>query len=309
VNLYNAKNSLSSFLGQATGSLTGSEQKYIHPNLEHYKRTSMGSEIEVGVQGDYTIHSASITLNVGQQDYDIQALMSGTVGNNRIQIVDVWHYASWGAQRYYPANEYTTSIMTFGQGSSFTADQAYYLLPIWQDVARVQNYKFSFKFRLSQYSYDIHNNWVRIYPVPQDSCALWFTYRTLPNPLNPDYGFEDQTVKGVSNLSNIPFGIINYCGINSMAKQWIRRFATSLCRLLLGEIRSKFGSVPIPGGDMQLNGSELISLAKEEIENLRTELKELLLETSDEKLAEHDSLKLKNVNEIYKFSPLQVYRF
>jgi hypothetical protein len=113
----------------------------------------------------------------------------------------------------------------------------------------------------------------------------------------------------VSNLSNIPFSVISYCGINSMAKQWIRKFATALATLDLGLIRSKFGSIPIPGGDMSLNGEQLVALAKEEMENLRVELKELLLETSDEKLAEHDSLKLEHINKIYRFSPTLIYRF
>jgi len=309
VNLYNAKNNLSSWFGQATGSLSGSEQKYIHPNLEHYKRTTAASEIENSIGGDYTIYSGSVDSIAGQQDYDLQALMSGTVGNNRIQIVDVWHREPWGAQRYYPANEYTNSIFVFGQGSSFTTDQAYYMLPIWQDVARTQNYKFSFKFRMSNYNYDLQNNNLRIYPVPYDTCKIWFTYRLLPNPVNPDYGFEDTTVNGVSNLSNVPFGIISYCGINSMAKQWIRRFAVALAQLDLGYIRSKFGSVPIPNGDMTLNGDQLVTDAKEKIENLRTELKELLIETSDEKLAEHDFLKLESISKIYNFSPTLIYRF
>lgn len=309
VNLYNAKNNLSSFLGQPTGSLSGSEQKYIHPNLEHYKRTSAGSEIESGFGGDYNIYSGSIDLTSGQQDYDIQALLSGTIGSNRIQIVDIWHAAPFGAQRWYPANDYTTSIMVFGQGGSFTSDQAYYLLPIWQDVARTQQYKFSFKFRLSSYSYDLKNNKLRIYPVPEVGYKLWFTYRYLPSPISPDYGFEDPTVKGVSNLSNVPFATISYCGINSMAKTWIRKFATALSLLDLGLIRSKYGTVPIPGGDMSLNGEQLVTLAREEMENLKTELKELLEETMDYKLAERDAIKIENIAKVYKGSPLYVYRF
>jgi hypothetical protein len=308
VNLYNAKNNLSSWLGQATGSLSGSEQKYIHPNIEHYKRGTAASEMENSIGGDYTIYSGSVNMVIGQQDYDIQSLLSGTVGSNRIQIIDIWHYLPWGAVRYYPSNEYTTSVFMFGSsGASFTAESAYYLLPIWQDVARVQNYKFSFKFRRSGYGYDLQNNKIRIYPVPTDTCPLWFTYRLLPNPVQPDY--IDTTINGVSNLSNIPFSVISYCGINSMAKQWIRKFATALATLDLGLIRSKFGSIPIPGGDMSLNGEQLVALAKEEMENLRVELKELLLETSDEKLAEHDSLKLEHINKIYRFSPTLIYRF
>ena len=309
VNLYNAKDNIASWFGQSTGSMSGSEQKYIHPNLEYFKRTSAASEIESGFGGDYTIHTGSIEMSAGQQVYDIQELMSGTIGENRIQVVDIWHSAPWGAQRYYPSNEYTNSIFTFGQGASFTAEQAYYLLPIWQDVARTQQYKFSFKFRQSNYGYDLQNNLLRIYPVPTQECRLWFTYRLLPNPIDPDYGFEDSTVHGVSNLSNVPFGVVSYCGINSMAKQWIRKFATALATLDLGLVRSKYGTVPIPGGDMSLNGEQLVTLAKEDLENLRTELKELLDETSKVKISEREAVHLENINKIYKFSPTAVFRF
>ena len=309
VNLYNARDNLASFMGQPTGSLTGSEQKYIHPNLEYYKRISAENSIENGIRGDYDILSASIDMIGGQQDYDIQTLMSSTVGNNRIQIVDIYHTSPYGAQRFYPSSDYTNSIFVFGQGASFTSEVAYYLLPIWQDVARTQQYKFSFRFRLSNYGYEIRNNKIRIYPCPSSGFKLWFTYRLLPNPLVPDYGFEDKTVTGVSNLSNVPFGVISYCGINSMAKNWIRKFAAALATLDLGLIRSKFGTIPIPGGDMSLNGEQLVTEAKEQLENLRTELKELLDETSKAKISEREATTLDNINKVYSFSPLQIYRF
>jgi hypothetical protein len=94
-----------------------------------------------------------------------------------------------------------------------------------------------------------------------------------------------------------------------MAKNWIRKFAVALAILDLGLIRSKFGTIPIPGGDMSLNGEQLVTEAKEQLENLRTELKELLEETMDYKLSEREFTKLDNTNKIYKFSPLKVYRF
>lgn len=307
VNLYHAKNNLASFFGQPTGSMSGSEQKYIHPNIEHYKRTTAGSEIESKVGGDYTLYSGSIDLINGKQTYDLQSLMSGTIGNRRMQVVEVFHREPWGAQRFYPWNDYSASVFLFGQAGSFTAETSYYLLPVWADVSRVQSYKFSFKFRQSNYSYDIVNNMLSIYPIPQVANKLWFTYRLLPDPLSPDH--YDDTINGVSNLSNIPFGVISYCGINSMAKQWIRKFATALSMLDLGLVRSKYGTIPIPGADMSLNGEQLVTLAKEELENLRTELKELLADTSDEKLSEHEAAKLKNIAEIYKASSVVIYRF
>jgi len=309
VNYYSIKANLSSILGQSTGSLSGYENKFIHPNLELYKRISAGTEIEAGIQGNYTTHSASFTLTQGTQQYDLQAVVSTS---SRIHVLDVWWSAPWGAQRYYPANDYTTSVMLFGAGSSFTSDTAYYLLPVWQDVSRVQAYKFSFKFRRSQYSYDLNNNIIRIYPSPSsgdNGCLIWFTYRTLPDPINPDFGFTDSTVNGVANLSNAPYGLISWCSINQISKQWIRRFAVALSTIDLGNVRSKYSSVPIPGAEVTLNGPQLVEQGNVQIENLRQELKEELEDTLPKNMAIRDAELLDAMTNIYKKVPIPVFRF
>jgi hypothetical protein len=85
-----------------------------------------------------------------------------------------------------------------------------------------------------------------------------------------------------------------FININSIGKQWIRRFALALCKETLGQVRSKFGTVPIPGESVTLNGSALISEGKDEQDKLRTELKETLAELTYAKLAERDSSMLEN---------------
>ena len=99
---------------------------------------------------------------------------------------------------------------------------------------------------------------------------------------------SDNSIFGVSNISNIPFGRLAYSRINSIARQWIRQFTLARSKELLGLIRSKFSSVPIPGGDLTLNGSDLISNAREEKEKLREELKEMLDSLTYDKLLEID---------------------
>ena len=52
----------------------------------------------------------------------------------------------------------------------------------------------------------------------------------------------------------------------------------AICKESLGLIRQKYESIPIPDGDVQLNGAELISQGQTEkealIEQLRTDLEE-----------------------------------
>ena len=51
-------------------------------------------------------------------------------------------------------------------------------------------------------------------------------------------------------------------------------------------MRSKFGSIPIPGESVSLNGGDLIQQAQSEQEKLREELKTTLDELTYAKLAE-----------------------
>ena len=105
----------------------------------------------------------------------------------------------------------------------------------------------------------------------------------------------------------MPFSNIPYENINSIGKQWIRRFALALTKEMLGQVRGKFGnSIPIPGDNVNLNANELLSQAKDEIDKLRTELKEMLEATTYEKLVESDKNKVTNTVEVYKQVPAAV---
>ena len=98
-----------------------------------------------------------------------------------------------------------------------------------------------------------------------------------------------------------------YKYINAIGKQWIRRYSLSLCKEMLGYIRSKFSSIPIPGNDITLNGSELVSQAKEEQESLREELKTTLDQLTYDKLMESDAGLMENSVQIMQKVPLTIY--
>lgn len=68
------------------------------------------------------------------------------------------------------------------------------------------------------------------------------------------------------------FAIIN----DLYAKQWVRDYTLANCKLILGEARSKFGTIAGPQGGSQLNGSTLLQDGKAEIEKLDKELETLI---------------------------------
>ena len=94
----------------------------------------------------------------------------------------------------------------------------------------------------------------------------------------------------VTNVSNVPYNNPIYSQINSIGRQWIFEYALSLCKEMLGYIRGKYSTIPIPGADLTLNQADLISAATAEKQALIERLRAYLEETSREKLLERRSL-------------------
>tara|TARA_B110000902_G_scaffold110678_1_gene130636 strand:- start:1501 stop:2355 length:855 start_codon:yes stop_codon:yes gene_type:complete len=78
----------------------------------------------------------------------------------------------------------------------------------------------------------------------------------------------------VTNVSNSPYTNPNYDYINSVGRQWIFEYALALSKEMLGYVRGKYSSIPIPNAEVNLNQGDLLSAATAEktalIERLRT---------------------------------------
>jgi hypothetical protein len=108
-------------------------------------------------------------------------------------------------------------------------------------------------------------------------------------------------------MNTLPFPNVPYKNINSIGKQWIRRFGLSLSKETLGQVRSKLASIPIPNNEITLNGPALISEAKEEQNSLRDELKSVLDEMAYGTLVEGDAAMQRNLTEIVNKIPTGIY--
>jgi len=325
INMYQAKSVLSTLLGTPTGSLTGKENKYPNKSLELAKRMAGPFSAEAGV-GDVNIMSASIMTSAGTSKYDLNPLVVGTGsftgGDNsqnpavfptgsdglplRIYIKEIYHPDPLSAYRFFGTTSAINYLNNEFSFESFTPETIFYLLPIWEDVLRGMQFKMSNKVRRSNYSYDLHHNELTLYPAPQMSIPLFFTYTVAQDPYAPSVQ-GDTTTDGVANVSNVPFDNIKYSQLNSIGKQWIRKMTVALSKEMLGRIRGKMQTIPIPNGDLTLDGNELLTDARAEQDALRGELKELLEDTTYDKLAAREAQMAADLENIIKEVPLGIY--
>jgi len=315
INKYQAKSQLATLLGATTGSLSGLENKFPRENVEFMLRRAEPYSMEAGLGGSYNMLSGSIQLEKNRQDYDVYTELKDASGtplfNNaanspkqKLKVMEVFHSTPTSAYRFFD----TTSAINYMNNEfsfeSFTPETMFYVLPVFEDILRGGMMDLSSRVRRSNYSYKIVGKQLRIYPIPTNESPrkLFLRVHYSPDPMKPS--FPDASIAGVSNLSNIPYGRINFNSINSIGRQWVRQYTLALSTELLGLVRSKFGTVPIPGGDLSLNGDSLVSQGREDKMNLKTKLGEMLEEMTYSKMLEDEAAASENLRTILKGIPV-----
>jgi hypothetical protein len=330
LNLHQTKNSLSRALGAKTGSfddkgqLTGSEYgtgehlelKYPKFSLGYAQRVGQGYSDMVSLNGTTPTYSASFDIVAGQQDYDLQSILmsdayySASVDNKRVLIKRVYYKttaASWNFYGYFGGLNVVGNLSTYGQ---YADDSTFEVIPAWQNKLQAMAYEDAIKTRVSDYSYQLRDNKVRIYPVPASSSPIkfWFEFQI---PTDAWAAQNDNVTNagtdGINNMNALPFQNLPYDKINSIGKQWIRRFALAICKEMLGYIRSKFDAIPIPNDSVRLNGTALVTEAKAEQAALKEELNKVLDETTYDKLLEKDVSISENSSKIQTYAPNLIF--
>jgi hypothetical protein len=333
VNIHQSKNILSDVLGNTTGafdhkgnimsgqlssSLSGSHVSLKYPSFDfsYARRVADGISEDAGVGGNQTTYSASIDVKTGKQDYDLQTIVSAMpafsgsltgTNKNKILVKKVFYKTPktmWRFYGYYGGLGVVGNMSTYGQ---YADDSTYEVIPPWQNKLQAMAYEDSLYTRTSHYSYELRNNKIRLFPIPEANIynKIWFEF-TIPSDSWQEDSDRSIGVAGINNINTIPFGNLPYDNINAIGKQWIRRFALSLCKETLGLIRSKFATLPIPGDSVTLNGEQLATQAREEQTTLRDELKTVLDELTYAKLMEGDADLVDNANRIHQKVPLVI---
>jgi hypothetical protein len=260
-------------------------QKFINDNLARHLEIARSYGTETGIGGTVDIKKGTLHISSSKQDYNLYTdFILPVEGGKPIEIMKIFHYAPPAVMRFYDPR-YGTGIGLTNMLNEFGWDRMspavqFMVMPIYEDALRIQAIKFNDELRRAAYSFETHGNILRLHPVPQWDFDLFFDYIIKSDKYNP-LGLPSTSSLTISDVSNIPYGNMEYHYINQPGKNWIRRWAVALSKDILGSIRGKYTEVPIPNDKVTLDGSTLRAQAVEEKSNLLTELKELFEKTNN----------------------------
>ena len=324
INQFNIKDNLLHLQGQQaisgssnSGSvaLTGQDGSVTHKRLT----PTLGRSVflaeqygtEAGVGGFVNYKTGSIQITADSQVYDLNVFAEVSESGKAIEITRIFHETTPAIVRYFDPYAGTGQgaihmLAQFGWGSMSPAT-TFLMMPIYADMLRIQAIEFNDIIRKSGYSFELRNNKIRIFPNPTSTFNLWFEYivrSERDNPLITEYGGSADVV---SDFSNAPYANMEYNRINDVGKQWIRKYGLALCKELLGMIRSKYGTVPIPNSEVTLDGETLRGEASAEKEALITELREILELSSRRSLLESDQEEAEHLQQKLNKVPLPIW--
>ena len=321
VNQFNLRNNLDILRGQPKGKVSNYSQTLVDGSfLPTAIRMAQQYGTQAGVGGSTAIKKAYINLVPGQQIYNI---MSASVdcetsasfqtlftGSSTIDVTRVFHEATPAIARFFDpysvGAQGTLNLMSelgFGQ---FSPAAQFLMMPLYEDVLRMQQIEFNDHIRKSAHSFNIVDNKLEIFPVPTDNTLtkVYFEYMS-----RDEFEHDSQTIQAdsLSDYSDIPYDFIQYSNINDVGKQWIRKYTLALSKELLGAIREKYSSVPIPDGEVNLDGAALRAEAQVEKDGLITQLRENLEEMSRKNVFEKQAHESDHHQDMLRKVPLKIY--
>jgi hypothetical protein len=330
-----------------------------------------GTEAEVG--GNIAMNTGILSLKANVQKYDLASWAESQGVEGGIEVRRVFYEAPPAILRYFDPYAGTgtgvQSLMDAFDFGSYSPGVNFLLMPISADLLKIQAIEFNDQVRKSSYSFDIVNNQLEIFPIPQIDSFLRIDYYKLSDKkklttqdtelftsgsgifvpeasgsvfthtITHNLGVKDVSVQTyqvltqtnasgstitrkypytpasveiidansvkltfteqitgscnltypvsagsnvITNVSEVPYENPIYSKINSIGRQWIRRYTLALCKEMLAYVRGKFTTIPVPDAPATLNQADLLTDARAEKEALLKELNDLL-DTSSRK--------------------------
>ena len=315
-------NTGSSFLSGSslTGALVGNTFGYITKLSKAY-----GTEADSG--GNLKWQTLAIDMVPGQQTYSLKAAISQSLGilvtTSSVEVKRVLHNAPPAVVRYFDPFVGTglgsqQLLDSFGFGG-FSPSISFMMMPVNADLFRLQSIEFNDEVRKSHYTFEIHGDDIKIWPVPTSGTGstsatpffskvyVEFIFDTQKNNEGVLFGNTALLNNVISDASNIPYTYQTYGRINDMGRAWIIKYGIALTKEMLGYVRNKYSSVPIPNGEVTLNGADLVSQGQTEKGELITQLREFLDKMTKEQMMTRQNSEATQMNEMLAKVPLKIY--
>jgi hypothetical protein len=320
VNQFNLRNNLDILRGQPKGRVANYSQTLVDGSyLPTTVRMAQQYGTLAGVGGSTPIKRAYVNLTASVSTYDLmtQGVDSESgkkfneifSGSSTVDVTKVFYEATPAIARFFDpysvGAQGTLNLMSelgFGQ---FSPAAQFLMMPLYEDVLRMQQIEFNDHIRKSAHTFNIVDNKLQIFPLPTTTLTkIYFEYIS-----RDEFEHDSQTIQAdsLSDYSDIPYDFIQYSNINDVGKQWIRKYTLALSKELLGAIREKYSSVPIPDGEVSLDGAALRSEAQVEKDMLVTQLRENLEEMSRKNVMENKTHESNHHQEMLRKVPLKLY--
>ena len=321
VNQFNLRNNLDILRGQPKGKITNYSQTLVDGSyLPTAIRMAQQYGTQAGVGGSTSIKKAYVTLTSSVQIYDLMTSATdvetsrsfGAIfsGSSTVDVTRVYHEAVPAITRFFDpysvGAQGTLNLMSeLGFGNYSPAAQ-FLMMPLYEDVLRMQHIEFNDHIRKSAHSFNIVDNKLEIFPVPAINHPerIYFEYMS-----RDEFEHDSQSIQSesLSDYSDIPYNFIQYSNINDVGKQWIRKYTLALSKELLGAIREKYSSIPIPDAEISLDGAALRAEAQVEKDMLITQLRENLDEMSRKNVMENKAHESDHHQDMLRKVPLRLY--
>ena len=271
------------------GTPTGSSLNQIPNPSSGQSGYNVASDYGDSYSSELKIYSGSLEVKRGQPYYDLRlntgsSVYTGSIAE-KVKIKKIYHYAPAAINRYFDPYAGTGTgiqslMQAFGFGN-YSPGVNFMLMPMYFDVLKLQAIELNDQIRKSGYHFDLNaGRYLRLFPIPTSDYTLWFDYTKDPMSTSAATGSgadqEPISTANVTDLSNAPYENPIYKYLNSPARQWIRKYSLALAKEMLGGIRGKYQTIPIPGAETTLDYSRLLAEAESEktalIEQLRTDL-------------------------------------
>jgi hypothetical protein len=307
---YQVAENLLSFQGSST-QISAPNDEVIQENMASIIRLSQQYGVEAGVGGNVSWRTGSLMLIPGTQNYDMNAWAQAYgIPNDGMEIKRIFYEATPAITRYFDPYAGTgTGMMqmldSFGWGSYSPAIN-FMLMPISYDIQKIQAIELNDQIRKSQYTFELVNNMLRIFPIPTGAVQILKFEYILLSDRNQMY-VERNGQELITNASNVPYENPTYLRINSIGRQWIFEYGLSIVKEILGYVRGKYQSIPIPGSEITLNQSDLIAAATSEKTSLIDRLRTYFESTSRKTLLENKSLEADFQNKTIAQVPMTIF--